>query len=264
MQAQTRTIPQKVPTKFEFEKKVNLSEGRITCIAVTIDNKLLLCNNETKQISLMTETGQHLQSCTVAAGRVWRIALIPGTDDAVITLPDNRFIQFFNITRFTLGRQVPANVSPYGVAVVKDNVIVGSSNRKVVFIERVSGKCLKTLKVGRGQILSIFPVVDDKDELLYCCEHDGGTIVICLKFDGTRIFSHPVCLALDSKGNSYATAVRTNNLHRLSSDAQVDDILLKGSDGLDQPLAVAFNRNFEKLYISNGGKDISVLIFNCK
>ncbi|CAC5374775.1 unnamed protein product [Mytilus coruscus] len=267
MQAQTRKIPQKVPTKFEFEKKVNIS-GRITCIAVTIDNKLLLCNDRTNQISLMTETGQHLQSCTVTAGRVWGIALIPGTDEAVVTLPDNGFIQFFNITSFTLGRQIDVNVSPYGVAVVKDNVIEGNSNGKVVFIERVSGKYLKTLNVGSGYIVSIVSVVDNKDEPLYCCEYSDGTMVICLKGDGTCIFSHslsgPMCLALDSKGNSYVTAYNTNELHRLSSDAKVDHILLKRSDGLDKPLAVAFNRTFGKLYISNDGNDRSVLIFNCK
>ncbi|VDI08855.1 Hypothetical predicted protein [Mytilus galloprovincialis] len=266
MQAQTRTIPQKVPTKFEFEKKVNISEGRITCIAVTIDNKLLFCNDQTKQISLMDQTGQHLKSCTVTDGNIWGISIIPGTDEAVVTLPNKRLIQFFNITSFTLGRQIHVNIYPYGVAVVKDNVIVGSTSGEVAFIERVSGKCLKTLKVGRGQIVSIVPGVNDKDELLYCCEYAGGNMVIGLKFDGTPIFSHslgaPMCLALDSKRNSYITGYYSNELHRLSADTKVDDILLKSSDGLDNPLAVAFNMTFEKLYISNDNR--SVLIFNCK
>ncbi|CAC5411469.1 unnamed protein product [Mytilus coruscus] len=216
----------------------------------------------------MTETGQHLQSCTVNEGTIWGIAIIPGTEEAFVTLPEKRSIQFFNITSFTLGRQIRLNVSPYGVTVVKDNVIVGSSSGKVVYIDRVSGKCLKTLNIGNGIILSIVSVVNDKDELLYCCENTGGNMVMCLKFDGTRIFSQllngPVFLALDSEGSSYVTAHRSSDLHRLSSDARVDNILLGRSDGLDMPLAVAFNRTFEKLYISNGGKNKSVLIFNCK
>ncbi|CAG2255419.1 unnamed protein product [Mytilus edulis] len=268
MQAQTLTIPQKVPTKFEFEKKVNILKGRITCIAVTIDNKLLLCNDEAKQISLMDETGQHLKSCTVNVtnGYIWGIAIIPGTNEAIVTLPSDRLIQFINITNFTLGRQIHVNINPYGVAVVKDVVIAGSKSGEVVFIERVSGKCLKTLKVGRGQILSIVPGVNDKDELLYCCE-TGGNMIICLKVDGTRIFSkslkEPVGVALDSKGNLYVTGYSSNYLHRIISDAKVDAVFLKGFDGLNQPLAVAFNKTFEKLYISNeNGK--SVLIFNCK
>ncbi|XP_063427114.1 uncharacterized protein LOC134710657 [Mytilus trossulus] len=268
MQAQTRKILQKVPTKFEFEKKVNISKGRITCIAVTVDNTLLLCNDETKQISSMNETGQHLQTCTVAAGRVWGIALITGTPEAIVTLPDNRLIQFFNVTSFTLGRQIKVDIDPYGVAVVKDIVIVGSNRGEVVFIQRVSGKWLNTLNVGFGTIVSIVSVVNDQDELLYCCDYAGGNMVIGLKFDGTPIFSHslsgPMCLALDSKRNSYVTGYDSNDLHRLSADATVDDILLGNADGLDHPLAVAFNMTFEKLYISNGGNNKSVLIFNCK
>lgn len=252
-----------------IEKTVNISGGVITCITVTIDNELLICNHETKVISLISETGQHLKSCSVPDCRIWGITLIPGTDEAVVTLPDNRLIQLFNVTSFTLGKQIGVDVNPYSVAVVKDNVILGSNTGEVVFMERESGKCLKTLKVGSGQILSIVPGVDDKDELLYCCEYKGGNMVICVKMDGTKKFSQPfkgpLDLALDLKGNSYVTVFFSSELHRLSSNGQVDDILLRTSEGFDGPLAVAFNKTFEKLYISSRGPvNKGVLVFNCK
>ncbi|CAG2220731.1 unnamed protein product [Mytilus edulis] len=190
MQAQTGEVYQIVPTQFEFGKKVPIPLGRITCMTLTDDNILLLCNDMTSEnnISAWTETGQYLQSYTCTKGRVFGITIISGTDEAVATLPDNELLQFINLTTFTGGKQIEVpGVRPYGVAVVKDKVLVGCGDGKISFIELNTEECHQTLNVGSGIISSLIPVVDDKDELLYYCEHTGGNLVSCIKFDGTRI-----------------------------------------------------------------------------
>ncbi|XP_052106137.1 E3 ubiquitin-protein ligase TRIM71-like [Mytilus californianus] len=259
VQAPIEDNRQKMSTQFGFEKKVNIPSGRITGMAITNDNRLILCNDITDEnnISAWTETGQHLQSLTIPDRRVFAIAIIPGTDEAMITLPGDGLIQFININSFTEGKEIQLSVvSPHGIAVIRDNLIVGSKDGKVSFIDRTSGKCQKILKVCKGVLTALVPDVgDQEDERLYCCEHNGGNAVICLILDGTRIFScvmkEPVALALDSKGYAYVTEYNCHNLHRLSSNGEVDDILLKETDGLHCPLAVVFNKTYSKMYISN-------------
>ncbi|XP_071162551.1 uncharacterized protein [Mytilus edulis] len=171
MQAQTQDVRQKVPTKFELEKKVSILVGRITCIAVTNDNKLLLCNDgiDKDKVSLWTETGHHIKSCT-AAGRPFGIAVVTETDEAVVTLSNVRSMQFINLTTVTIGRQIDIDVSrPHGIAVIRDSVYVGSCDGKVSIINIVSKKCVKTVVIGIGYITAVIPFVKDREELLYCC-----------------------------------------------------------------------------------------------
>ncbi|CAC5374772.1 unnamed protein product [Mytilus coruscus] len=268
MQAQTQEILQ-VPSKFDLEKKVKIPAGRITCMVVTQDNKLILCNDEIvkNNLSLWTETGQHLKSCT-ADGRAFGIAIVPETDEAVVTFNNINNIQFISLTNLTPGRRIDIEApNTLGVAVIRDNVYVGSSNGTVSIINRINGKCLKTLTIGRSHITSIIPFIDDTDERLYSCEYDGGNLVSCIKLDGTRLISFavngPMTVALDTEKNSYVTGYNSNDLHRISPDGKVDGIILKKSDGLNKPLAVAFNKTYNKLYISNAGAR-NVMIFNCK
>lgn len=56
----------------------------------------------------------------------------------------------------------------------------------------------------------------------------------------------PVALALDSKENLYVIEIDSEDLHRLSSNGKVDDILLKKFDGLDLPFAIVFNKTYRK------------------
>ncbi|XP_063427115.1 E3 ubiquitin-protein ligase TRIM71-like [Mytilus trossulus] len=269
LQAQTREIFSKVPSTFELEKKVEIPAGRITGMVVTNDNKLILCKDgiDGNNVSMWTETGQHIKSCT-ADGRPFGIAIVPGTNEGVVTLSNAKSIQFINLTTVTTGRLIAIDVScPNGVAVIRDSVYVGSNDGKVSIINLTSGKCQKTLKIGRTFITAVIAFVKDRDERLYCCEYGGANLVSCIKLDGTRVFSCPVygpmTLALDSKGSLYVTGYDSNDLHRISPDGKVDDIILKNSDGLNQPLAVAFNNTYTRLYISNAGAK-NVMIFNCK
>ncbi|XP_063427113.1 uncharacterized protein LOC134710656 [Mytilus trossulus] len=213
LQVQTVDNRQKMLKQFEFEKKVDIPSGRITGMAITNDNRLILCNDDTREnnISAWTETGQHLQSLTIPGRRVFAIAIIPGTDEAVLSMPGDGLIQFFNINSFTKGKEIQVSaVSPHGIAVIRETVLVGSKDGKVSFVNKTSGKCQKKLKVCRGVLTALVTnLCDQEDERLYFCEHNCGNAVICLKLDGTRIFccvlKEPVALSLDSQGYAYVT-----------------------------------------------------------
>jgi hypothetical protein len=48
----------------------------------------------------------------------------------------------------------------------------------------------------------------------------------------------------------------------LSPDGTFRDIVLSEHDGIDQPLGIAFNNEFTKLFIINRGE--TVLVYSCK
>ncbi|XP_063425608.1 uncharacterized protein LOC134709370 [Mytilus trossulus] len=274
IQAQIQLTHEKVPTKFEFDKKIKIPSGRISCVAVNDDNRVLLCNdmhsNFNNNVISCTETGDQIQACTIFH-RVFGIAIVPHTEEAVISLANAKIIQFVNISSMIPGRQLQVTVKDIyinGIAVVRDTIIVGGGSGNVYFIEKINGKCLKTVNIGTGTITSFVSLLGGINGVLYCCENWGKMQVHCMKLDGTFISSfdvkNPTGVTLDSKGNLYVACYGSNELCRLSSDYEVHDILLKESDGIDQPMDVAFNKTYSKLYISNSGFDKSLLIFNCK
>ncbi|CAG2254169.1 unnamed protein product [Mytilus edulis] len=199
------------------------------------------------------------------------IAIIPHTEETVVSLADAKIIQFVNIVSLVSGRQLQVTIKDsnmYGIAVVCDILIVGGSSGNVYFIEKTNGKCLKTVKIGTGTISSIVPFIRAKDEVLYGSEYSGNKKVHSLKLDGTFIsnceLENPIGMTFDSKRNVYVSCYDFGELHRLTADCEVDIILLTKSDKLDNPVSVAFNKTYSKLYVSNSGSDESILVFNCK
>lgn len=89
IQAPTREKRPKVPSMFQFDEKVTIPSGNIICMVVTDDNRILLCNDQIKKknVSVWTETGQHLKSCTVG-GKACGIAILPEKNEAVVTSSD--------------------------------------------------------------------------------------------------------------------------------------------------------------------------------
>ncbi|VDI25106.1 Hypothetical predicted protein [Mytilus galloprovincialis] len=264
-QAQISQEHEEMPTKFKLknEFKVPYSNGRIASIIVTNDNKLLLCysGNDSKALSIWSETGDHFQDCKLAAS-AWGIAIIPGTNEAVVTLPSINSIQFVNITNMTQGKLMKVSDHCYGITVIKDMIVLGGMGK--VYFLTMTGSLIKTFNVGSGNLHTL---KTGKMEMIYCCEAVNNTLH-CIDINGTIIFSYKSTefigaedVALDGKENLYVTTWRSNKLHRLSSDGKLLDTLLKKEDGLNAPFAVAFNKNYTKLYISNGHKE--VLIFDC-
>ncbi|CAC5377883.1 unnamed protein product [Mytilus coruscus] len=268
-QAQIPPEHGKMPTKFKLknEFKVPYSNGRISSIVVTNDNKLLLCysGNQSKALSIWSDTGNHIQDCALT-GIAWGIAIIPGTNEAVVTLPSINSVQFVNITSMIPGRVMKVPDLPFGVTIVKNMIVLGGTG-KIYFLS-MTGTVMKRFNVGSDCLYSLKVNKTDK---IYCCDAYCSALH-CIDINGTVIFSYrspdfngPVDMALDDKENLYVTTWGTNKLNRLSKDCKLLDILLKKKDGLNEPYAVAFNKNYTKLYIANGRKteNKAVLIFDC-
>ncbi|CAC5377879.1 unnamed protein product [Mytilus coruscus] len=267
-EAQIPSEYDKMPLKQKNKKfDVPYRNGYIFSILVTNDNRLLLCFSgvKSKALSLWSKTGDHIQDCALTES-AWGITMIPGTHEAVVTLPSINAVQFVDITSMIPGTVMKVPNTAYGVTVIKDILVLGGKG-KVYFLS-MTGFHLKTFNVGSDYLLSLKA---NKANMIYCCETSSSALH-CIDINGTVIFSYkspdfkgPVDLAFDGKENLYVITRKSNKLHRLSLNGMLLDILLKAEDGLRQPYAVAFNKNYTKLYIANGyhREDKQVLVFDC-
>ncbi|XP_071150433.1 E3 ubiquitin-protein ligase TRIM71-like [Mytilus edulis] len=268
-QAQVPPAYEKMLTKFKLktEFRVPYSQGKISSMVVTKDNRLLFCytGDKSNALSIWSETGYHIQDCALA-GTAWGIAMIPGTNEAVVTLPSLHSIQFVNIASMVPGKIIEVPDKCYGVAVIKDMIVLGGKGKMYFF--SMTGSLQKTFNVGRRVLHSL---KTSKMDMTYCCEADNDTLH-CIDFNGTVIFSYqsppdfdgPVDITFDGKDNLYVTTWRSNKVHRISLDGNLIDILLKKEIGLDEPYGIAFNKNYTKLFIANGKcENKQVLIYDC-
>ncbi|CAC5377881.1 unnamed protein product [Mytilus coruscus] len=268
-QAQIPAEYEKMPTKFKLNNHVKLPYPNVgtASIVVTNDNRLLLCYSEdkSKSLSVWSETGDHIQNC-VLAGTAWGIAIIPGTNEVVVTLPSIKSIQFVNITSLVPGKAMKVPDKCYGVTVIKEMIVLGGIG-KVYFLS-MTGSLIKSFHIGSDYLNSLKA---NKMDMIFCCE-TGNDTLHCIDIKGTVIFSYkspsfngPIGMAFDGKENLYVATWKPNILHRLLKDGKLIDILLKKEDGLNEPYAVAFNKNYIKLYIANGLGTVNkdVLIFDC-
>jgi hypothetical protein len=67
---------------------------------------------------------------------------------------------------------------------------------------------------------------------------------------------------VDQQGHVCISEDELNEIQRLSPDGTFRDIVLSEHDGIDQPLGIAFNNDFTKLFIINGCE--TVLVYSCK
>jgi hypothetical protein len=54
-------------------------------------------------------------------------------------------------------------------------------------------------------------------------------------------------------GHVYISGYDSDDIHRLSPDGTLRDIVLSKHDGVDGPSGITFNNDFTKLFIINGG-----------
>lgn len=234
-------------------KNIELTPGsRISAIAITNNNRLILGDYENKILSLLNKNGQCIKSCALS-DHPFGIAITSDTKEAVVTLPCSASIQFVDISSMNPGRLVDAPEPCWGIAVIGDKIVLGGSG-KVYFIT-MEGKWLKTLNVGSSVL---YPLCPGTGETLYCCQTFIEHKLYCVKYDGTIMFTYtskefevPSGIATDNYGNLYVTARGSNNVHRLSPSGTFLDIFLTERDGLQRPSGIAFSNARTELFVPN-------------
>ena len=256
LQAQTknRAIKPAIQNKFEFDSKIPFECKRaalITGIGVTRDDHLLLCNWRSTNVMVLSNDGKQLNDIDLE-GEPWGIVVVPDKEEAIVTLPDENFIQIINTSTMRAEQKIMVPVKCYGITLIDNDIVLG--NRGEIYIINREGERLNTIKVGKGNMFSLYC---GKDKTLYCCDTSNDTLY-GIKQDGTILFSFssgdfrgPICVSAAANGNLYVTAYKSNNVHCFTPDGKHKGIMLKNEDGLNTPRVIAFSKKYSKVFIVN-------------
>ena len=250
-------------TEFIKEGEVNLKHGEqywLTDMAVTSDNKLLLCNikQSHKKVYIYKDYKTYEDEISFTCRPIC-ITVVPCTDKAVVTLPRERSIQFINTTNNTKEKKIKIGEECYSVTAVKDKIYIGGVD--TVLILNTDGSRVREITTD-GDLNYNVLYNERNDQLLL---RQVGRLC-CINLDGHVKYRYDISgcdgLAVDQQGHVYISGYDSNDIHRLSPDGTFRDIVLSEHDGVDRPRGITFNNDFTKLFIINRGK--TVLVYCCK
>jgi hypothetical protein len=248
-------------TKFIKEDEINLPPGELYNLmdmAVTSDNKLLLCNRvlSHQKVYIYKDYKTYEDEISFTC-EPWCITVVPCTDKAVVCLPGERSIQFINTTNNTKNNKINIGEVCWSVTAVKDNIYIGGDNK--VIILNTEGTRIREIATHGGYNTNVL-YNERNDQLLLRQEE----VLCCINLDGHVIYRYDISgyygLAVDQQGHVYISGA--DDIHRLSPDGTFRDIVLSKHDGVYRPWSITFNNDFTKLFIINGGK--TVLVYSCK
>ena len=193
------------------------------------------------------------------------ITVVPCTDKAVVTLPNEESIQFINTTNNTKDKKIKIGVWCGGVTAVKDKIYIGGKDK--VLILNTDGSRVREIITDGGFNFNLL-YNERNDQLLL--RQSGRLCCINLDDHDIPVYRYDISgyegLAVDQQDHVYISGLNSDDIHRLSPDGTFRDIVLSKHDGVDRPLGITFNNDFTKLFIINrgmlGGK--SVLVYSCK
>ncbi|XP_052062686.1 uncharacterized protein LOC127702511 isoform X2 [Mytilus californianus] len=266
-QVQVRSVVSQMPTKFTLDRKIEIKRPDDTIIRkidITDDNRLLLCSNF--HLLVYSDRGDYLQDCELS-GKSWDIAVIPGEDKAVVTLPSLNSIQFIDIKTMKAGSSHSIPVACWDVTIVNDKICVGGYfSRENLYILDKQGKCIKKVNIPKAcYITSLYPGPDES--VYYTDSKAVGNVTL----EGEQLFRYtsaylkePMALTTDKKGNLYVAYESSNTIQRITSNGKFLDIILNTENDIYRPTDIIFSNDYRKLFVLNCVDDNTyVLVFSC-
>jgi hypothetical protein len=252
-------------TEFIKEDEIKLKPGvtyDLIDMAVTSDNKLLLCNRVSSHPKVYIYKDYKTYEDEISfTSRPYCITVVPCTDKAVVGLPREGSIQFINTTNNTKDNKINIGEVCVGVTAVKDKIYIGGGDR--VLILNTDGSHVREITCKTHGPLSFNVLYNERNDQLLLRQDRR---LCCINLDGHVIYTYDISglygLAVDQQGHVYISGRDSHDIHRLSPDGTFRDIVLSKHDGVDAPRSITFNNDFTKLFIINEGQ--SVLVYNCK
>ncbi|XP_063448429.1 uncharacterized protein LOC134727961 [Mytilus trossulus] len=264
-QAQIMAQPTKHIAGFEMDAELQLKTEQsynLIDICVTDDNKLLLTNHYTFDPKLYVYRDcKDYETELRFSFSPFGVAVIPGTDRAVVTLPDNESIQFINTTKMTKDNKVNVGFRCYGITAGHDRIYVGGMNGTIKTLG-TNGKILTTIKQGSGDLF--FMLYDFSHKQFFVRSPNK---LQCIKLDGTLVYSKDVSgtagVTRDRQGNIYYGNNENSNIQRMSFEGEHCEEMMNKDNGIHRPYGMCFNNDFTKLFVINI-LCTSVYVYKCK
>lgn len=253
--------------KFKFEREINiLYDGKvyISSLAVTKDNRVILCNARSKNLLVYSENGKHIQDCKLH-GEPWDMAFIHGGSKAVVTLENMSAIQFIETSpTVNPGKSLSLPHKCYGVAVIHNHVYLGG--RGSIYVIDNAGKPVTSFDVGvNGFVWFLHP---GPSETLLFTSYDFDDVGSLNLKTGKYYFrcekktiKGPEGITTDKNANIYIACRDSENIQRLTPTGVCQSIVLSSKDKIKRPYGLAFNSQCTKLYVANNdGQSITIYL----
>ncbi|CAC5403114.1 unnamed protein product [Mytilus coruscus] len=245
------------PVLDEIENKVK----QVTDSFVeTNDKRLVFCDVITSKVHVCDENDVY-QYSILSPYAPWDIAAVPGTATAVMSSRNEPYIQFIDLKRRRILKQIEVHQSGgYGIAATKDNIFVGTEKEIQVLNRSGNLKGTVRLKHEQGPIGNISIGLNGN---IYYSNNDE---VYCSTLDGNLVFSYSSPRLrgprkIHDAGNVYILGLYSQNIHQITSTGSFVDIL--PDDNISEPFGLCFSKDFSKVYIANrSGKTMSVFKIN--
>jgi hypothetical protein len=263
-QTQVQHDRTKTLTEVRIDGQIKLKHGErytLSDMAVTSDNTLHICNYDSTDPKVYIYKDYKTYADEISfTSRPCDIAVVPCTDKAVVTLPDESSIQFINTANNTKDNKVQIGEKCFGVTAVKDQVYLGGDN-KVIILD-INGSRVREVRTDGGNIWDLF--YNERNDQMLLRQYRG---LCCISLDGQVIYRYDIYgdvgLTVDRQGYIYISGLQSNDIQRLSPDGTFHDIVLSKHDGIDRPWGITFNKDFTKLIVIRR-MGTSVLVYSCK
>ncbi|CAC5424236.1 unnamed protein product [Mytilus coruscus] len=232
--------------------------GDVTGLTTDSNDNLVIISRD--RLLSYSENGKYINECKLG-GDAWDVSFHSTSGNVVVALQENG-IQLVN--NFTPGRVVKCKNAVWGVLSGNENIFVGDTKGNLhIFSSEL--RHLKALKIGRND----FYYVHYRRNKIYISEPISD-VVHCINDNGSPIFNFtsstlemPNGIATDRPGNVYVVGCDSNNIHRLSKNGKKSEVLLGPVDGLKDPSAICFSKDYSKLFLSNED-GASVYVYECQ
>ncbi|VDI59587.1 Hypothetical predicted protein [Mytilus galloprovincialis] len=264
-QMQAPFVPRR-PSTFKLTGELKLIDSFISSAVITPKNNLLVCFFDISALVLVNELGIVTQMRNLIS-QPWDIAIIPDTDEAIVSLVPEQSIQYVKIENLALDKKVsvkkkfPTQIR--GIAVTKDRIAIGCHAK--VYICTMHLDIITELSVGRG---NVYYLHFDNFDRLSCILRQVHEIYqfyktgnLSFKYSFNDFSNNKNGITSDKYGNVLIADTDKNSIIQVGSDGHYQKQILEGKDGIKNPISLFFNSIFTKLFVVN--KNGSVHIFDC-
>uniref|UniRef100_K1RM57 Tripartite motif-containing protein 45 n=1 Tax=Magallana gigas TaxID=29159 RepID=K1RM57_MAGGI len=222
------------------------------------NGNLFLADHRGKRCILCDINGVILQEAKIL-GSPWGVCT--SGMDILMTLPNEKSILKFDSTSFETIETVPVDCHGYGIAASGNTIVIGTDRSVDIKTDGFLTTKRKTLLSG---LSSMSDVAIDNENNVICStyvEHN----VRKLDLTGKVLFTYnheklrsPYRLTTDSKGNIFVYSAGSSNIHILSRDGKLLQII----EGVTRVSCLKFQDATNRLFVGSSKGSVTVFEFS--
>lgn len=229
---QAPIVPRR-PSTFKLTGELKLIDSFISSAVITPKNMLLVCFFNKNALGIIDEDGMITKMLNLIS-YPWNIAIIPDTDEAIVSLVSEQSIQYVKIENLVLDKKVSVREKFHtdirGIAVTKDRIAIGCHAK--VYICNMHLDVITELTVGNGTVYYLH--FDNSDRL--CCIVRRIKEIYRFHKSGNLSFKHSFNdfsnntggITSDKYGNVLIADTETNSIIQVGSNGEYHKQILEG------------------------------------